>query len=53
MIETRETIEVTAGEVTSELKRRGIGSDERVTLTIERELFSAAESRASWLSQPG
>jgi hypothetical protein len=40
MIETRETIEVTAGEVTSELKRRGIGSDERVTLTIERELFS-------------
>jgi hypothetical protein len=46
MIETRETIEVTAGEVTSELKRRGIGSDERVTLTIERELFSGRrESR--------
>jgi hypothetical protein len=32
--------------VTSELKRRGIGSDERVTLTIERELFSGRrESR--------
>jgi hypothetical protein len=46
MIETRETIEVTAGEVTSELRRRGIGSDERVTLTIERELFSGRrESR--------
>ena len=46
MIETRETIEVTAGEVTSELQRRGIGSDERVTLTIERELFSGRrESR--------
>ena len=32
---TRETIEVTAGEVEAELKRRGIGSDEKVTLTIE------------------
>jgi hypothetical protein len=30
-------IEVTAGEVAQELKRRGIGSDERVILTIEPE----------------
>lgn len=36
---TREIIEVTAGEVAAELKRRGIGSDEKVTLTIEPELF--------------
>jgi hypothetical protein len=35
MATTRETIEVTAGEVAAELKRRGIGSDEKVTLTIE------------------
>ena len=33
----REIIEVTAGEVADELKRRGIGSDEKVTLTIEPE----------------
>jgi hypothetical protein len=37
MTATRETIEVTAGEVTAELERRGIGSDEKVTLTIEAE----------------
>ena len=36
---TRETIEVTAGEISAELKRRGISSDEKVTLTIEPELF--------------
>ena len=30
-----QVIEITAGEVAAELKRRGIGSDERVTLTIE------------------
>lgn len=36
---TREIIEVTAGEVAAELKRRGISADERVTLTIEPELF--------------
>jgi hypothetical protein len=35
MTGTRETTEVTAGEVAAELKRRGIGSDEKVTLTIE------------------
>ena len=37
MATTRETIEVTAGELAAELKRRGIGSDEKVTLTIEAE----------------
>jgi hypothetical protein len=42
-------IEITAGEVAEELKRRGIGSDERVTLTIvpEREVIPGRrESRA-------
>jgi hypothetical protein len=39
MTTTREVIEVTAGEVTAELKRRGVGSDEKVTLTIEPEVF--------------
>jgi hypothetical protein len=41
MTGTRETIEVAAGDVAAELKRRGIGSDEKVTLTIEaeREIF--------------
>ena len=46
---TPQVIEVTAGEVAAELKRRGIGSDERVTLTIEseRELIPGRrESRA-------
>ena len=28
-------IEIVAGEIAAELQRRGIGSDERVTLTIE------------------
>jgi len=32
-----EVIEVAAGEVAAELKRRGIGSDERVTVTIKPE----------------
>ena len=44
-----QVIEVTAGEVAAELKRRGIASDERVTLTIEpeRELIPGRrESRA-------
>jgi len=43
------TIEITAGEVAAELKRRGIGSDERVTLTIEPEqelIPGRGESRA-------
>jgi hypothetical protein len=32
-----ETIETTAGKVGAELARRGIGSDERVVVTIEAE----------------
>jgi hypothetical protein len=39
-------IEVAAGEIAAELRRQGIGPDERVTLTIEPELFSGRrESR--------
>ena len=36
-----QVIEITAGEIADELRRRGIGPDERVRLTIEpeRELF--------------
>ncbi len=36
-----QTIEISAGDVAAELQRRGISSDERVTLTIEpaRELI--------------
>lgn len=44
-----QVIEITAGEIAEELKRRGISSDERVTLTIEpdRELIPGRrESRA-------
>ena len=44
-----EVIETTAGKVSEELARRGIGSDEPVTLTIEpaRELVPGRrESRA-------
>ena len=47
MTATRETIEVTAGEVAAELKRRGIGSDEKVTLTIEPEQEIIPGRRAS------
>ncbi|HUD61122.1 MAG TPA: hypothetical protein VMQ99_16575 [Acetobacteraceae bacterium] len=36
---TPTVIEVTAGEIAAELKRQGISPDERVTLTIEPELF--------------
>ncbi len=40
-------IEVTAGEVAEVLKRQGISSDERVTVTIEPELIPGRrESRA-------
>lgn len=45
----REVIQVTAGDISAELSRRGIASDERVTLTIEsaRELIPGRrESRA-------
>lgn len=44
-----ETIETTAGKVGAELARRGIGSDERVTVTIEAEpelIPGRRESRA-------
>jgi hypothetical protein len=44
-----DVIEVTVGEIAAELARRGISSDERVTLTIEpeRELIPGRrESRA-------
>jgi hypothetical protein len=37
MATTATVIEVTVGEIADELKRRGISSDERVTLTIEAE----------------
>lgn len=37
MAATPEVIETTVGEIANELKRRGISSDERVTLTIEPE----------------
>ncbi len=49
MTATASVIEVTAGEIADELRRRGISSDERVTLTIEpqRELIPGRrESRA-------
>jgi hypothetical protein len=51
-----EVIEVTAGEVAEELKRRGISSDEKVTLMIEprRELLPGRrESRARAWWPPG
>ena len=35
MTQAPQVIEITAGEIATELKRRGISSDERVTLTIE------------------
>ena len=44
-----EVIESTAGQIADELKRRGIASDERVTLTIETEqelIPGRRESRA-------
>ena len=40
MTTAAQVFEVTAGEIAAELERRGISSDERVTLTIEpREQF--------------
>lgn len=45
----QQVIEIAAGEVAAELKRRGVASDERVTLTIDtdRELVPGRrESRA-------
>jgi hypothetical protein len=46
-------IEVTAGETADELKRWGINSDERVTLTIEPERELIPGSRVRGLSRPG
>jgi hypothetical protein len=49
MSRKREVIETTAGNVATELARRGIGPDDRVTVTIEpdRELIPGrVESRA-------
>ena len=49
MSSPREVIETTVGNVAAELARRGIGSDERVIITIEpgRELIPGRrESRA-------
>lgn len=42
-----QVIEVAAGEVAAELQRRGISSDERVTLTIEPEQELIPGRRAS------
>ncbi len=45
----RQTIHILAGEISAELLRRGIASDEPVTLTIERErelIPGRRESRA-------
>jgi len=42
-----EVIEVAAGEIAAELKRRGIGSDERVTVTIEPKQEVIPGRRAS------
>jgi hypothetical protein len=47
MATTATVIEVTAGEIADELKRRGISSDERVTLTIEAERELIPGRRAS------
>jgi hypothetical protein len=49
MSSQREVIETTAGKVTTELARHGIGSDERVIITIEPEqelMPGRRESRA-------
>lgn len=53
MSRKREVIETTAGNVATELARRGIGPDDRVTVTIEpdRELIPGrVESRALVIS---
>jgi hypothetical protein len=47
MTEAPEIIEVAAGEVTAELKRRGISSDERVIVMIEPERELIPGRRAS------
>ena len=54
-IRAPQVIEVTAGEVAAELKRRGISSDERVTLTIEpkRELLPGRRVSRAWVVAAG
>jgi len=47
MVAPPDVIEVTAGEVAAELARRGIGSDERVIVTIEAEPEVIPGRRAS------
>lgn len=42
-----EVIEITAGEISEALRRRGISADERVTLTIEPERESIPGRRQS------
>jgi hypothetical protein len=42
-----QTIEISAGEIAAELQRRGISSDERITLTIEPERELIPGRRAS------
>jgi hypothetical protein len=47
MVAQSNVIELTAGEVAAELARRGIGSDERVILTIEPKEELVPRRRAS------
>jgi len=53
MTATRETIEVTAGEVAAALKRWGISSDEEVTLTIEPDLFPGRRESCNFVIAAG
>jgi hypothetical protein len=50
-----EVIEVAAGEIAAELRRRGISSDERVTLTIEpdRELLPGRRASRARVTAAG
>ncbi len=47
MTEIRETIEIAAGDIAAELKRRGMGPDDKVTLIIEPEREIIPGRRAS------
>jgi hypothetical protein len=47
MASEREVIETTAGKVAAELARRGIGPDDRVTITIEPDQELIPGRRAS------
>ena len=52
---TPQIIEVKAGEVSAELKRRGIGSDERVMVTIgpEQELIPGRRASRAKVAAAG